>query len=174
MQVNKKRLIQNILLLLIVGSLILFISTREEDGAELHKTLYDKSFGDEVTQITIHVEGHDDVVIQNKGKAWNVVKPTEFEADVEKVQLLFTLLSENADSSYDIKGKDLASFGLDKDRLSIRFNTVKLVFGNYNQVTQQRYILKGERMFLVAETISPLMRLGADGFKSKLNGNTQK
>ena len=165
MLTNKKRLIQNLLLLLIIGGLVFFISTREENKGKQYQTLYDNSFGDEVTEITIHQEGRDDVVIQNKGKTWSVVKPTEFTADIEKVQLLFTLLSENAESSYDIKGKDLASYGLDKDRLSIRFNTTKLVFGNYNQVTQQRYILKGEIMYLVAETISPIMRLGADGFK---------
>ena len=94
-----------------------------------------------------------------------MVKPNSFVADKERIRHLFTLLSESAEVSYDIKGKDLANYGLDKDKLSISFNGVKMIFGKLNEISHKRYILKGDRMYLISETISGLMMLGEEGFK---------
>ncbi len=162
---NKKRLLLNIVLLVVVAGLIAFITTRKEDTGETYKTLYDTSIGDDAKELVIHVEGQDDVVIQLENDVWKVVKPSTFVADKDKIRHLFTLLSENAESSYDIKDKDLASYGLDKDELSISFNGVKMIFGKLNEVTGKRFILKGDRMYLISETVSGLMMMGEEGFK---------
>jgi len=158
-------LILNLLLLLVVVGLVLFVYTREADTSGQFGTLYDKSIGNDAREIVIHVEGKEDVVLQNQNNIWKLVKPVEFIADKAKVQHLFTLLSENAESNYPIEGKDLAEYGLDKDRLSISFNGVKIVFGNLNTVTQQRFILKGETLYLIDEAVSGVMQSGADAFK---------
>lgn len=160
-----KRLVQNLILLSIVATLVAFITMRDDDTTELYSTLYDKSIGDEATEIVIHAEDAEDVVLQNTAEQWKVIKPEQFDADKEKVRLLFTLLSENADTSYDISDKNLVDFGLDKDKLSVSFNGVKLVFGDYNEVSQKRYVLKGDKMYLISETVSGLLESGADSFK---------
>ena len=162
---NTKRLIQNLLLLLVVAALALFIASREEQPTDLHQTLYDKSIGDDAKEVIIHSQGREDVVLKNENDVWKVVKPSEFLADKDRVRHLFTLLAENADTSYDIKGKDLANYGLDKDRLSVSFNGVKIIFGKLNEVTGNRYMLKGDKMYLVAETVSGLMEMGEEGFR---------
>ncbi len=164
---NKKRLIQNLVLLLAVAGLVAFVSLKNHDTGELHKTLYDKSIGDDAKEVVIHSEGREDLVLQLEGKIWKVVRPTEFIADRDKVRHLFTLLSENADSQYDVEDKDLAQYGLDKDRLSVSFNGVKIIFGKLNEITQKRFMLKGNKIYLVEETVSGLMEMGADAFKSK-------
>ncbi len=163
--IASKRLIQNIILLSIVAALVAFIMLRDEDAKELYSTLYDKAIGDEATQIVIHAEGAEDVVLENIEGQWKVTKPKQFDADQDKVRHLFTLLSENADTSYDIADKNLSDFGLDKDKLSVSFNGVKLVFGDYNEVSQKRYVLKGNKMYLISETVSGLLESGADSFK---------
>lgn len=166
---NKTRLIQNTILVAIVAALAVFVWTKNQasknDTSHLSATLYDKSIGDEATEVLIHVKDREDILIKNINDVWTVVKPIEFIADKEQVRHLFTILSENAESSYDIAGKDLASYGLDDDRLSISFNQVKLIFGKYNSVTQKRYIRKGDKMYLVSETISGLLQAGVDAFK---------
>jgi len=162
---NAKRLLQNLLLFIVVIGLAVFVVTRKEEVGDLQTTLYDKSIGDDAKEVIIHFEGHEDVVLQNNDNVWRVVKPVEFLADKSKVHHLFTLLSENADSRYDAKGKDLVAYGLDKDRLSVSFNGVKIIFGKLNEVTQKRFMLKGETIFLVQETVSGLLEMGADGFK---------
>ena len=163
--VNKKRLLLNLALLIIVAGLVGFIVSQDKEKGDQFKTLYDKSIGDDAKELLIHIEGKDDVVIQQKDNIWTVVKPNKFIADKDKVRQLFTLLSENAESNYDIKGKDLSSYGLDRDKLSISFNGVKMIFGKLNEVTGKRFILKGDRMYLISETISGLMRMGDAGFR---------
>ncbi len=153
------------MLLLVVVGLAAFIATREEDTGPQYKTLYDKAIGDDAQEIIIHKEGHEDVILQNKNNTWSVVKPSQFKADPAKVRHLFTLLSENAESHYPIAGKDLAEYGLEKDRLSVSFNGVKYLFGNLNTVTMQRFILKGDTLYLISETVSGQMEMGEDSFK---------
>lgn len=162
---NKKRLLQNLLLLIVVIGLVAFIVTKKEGGGDLYATLYDKSIGDNAKEVVIHAEGREDVMLQNNNNEWKVIKPSEFIADKSKVHHLFTLLSENAESSYDIEGKDLVAYGLDKDRLSVSFNGVKIIFGKLNEVTQKRFLLKGKKIYLVEETVSGLLEMGEDSFK---------
>lgn len=162
---NNKRFIQNLVLLLVVASLIVFITTRNNKEEKLFSTLYDEAIGNEAKEVVIHSEGRKDVVLRNKDNIWKVVAPETFIADKSKVQHLFTLLSENAESRYDIKNKNLASYGLEKDRLSVSFNGVKIIFGKLNDVTRKRYLRKGDTMYLVEETVSGLMEMGADAFK---------
>ncbi len=164
---NKKRLLLNLVLLAVVVALIFLVVTHKESTGDLHKTLYDKSIGDDAKELLIHFEGQADVVLKLENDIWKVTKPSSFVADKDKVRHLFTLLSENAESSYDLKGKDLASYGLDKDKLSVSFNGVKMIFGKLNEITQKRFILKGDRIYLVAETVSGLMMMGEEGFKPK-------
>jgi len=172
---NKKRLIQNTTLIVIISLLAVFLwvqhQSSKNDTSHLSSTLYDKSIGDEAREILIHVKDREDILIKNVNDVWTVVKPIEFVADKEQVRHLFTILSENAESSYDIEGKDLVSYGLDEDRLSISFNQVKLIFGKYNTVAQKRYIRKADKMYLVSETISGLLQAGVDAFKIT-NSNT--
>lgn len=162
---NSKRFIQNLLLLTLVGGLIFFVTTKKDEPAGLHSTLYDKSIGDKAIDIIIHSEGREDVVLKNENNIWKVVKPKEFIADKAKVQHLFTLLSENADSHYDIKDKDLVAYGLEKDRLSVSFNGVKIIFGKLNDVVRKRYLRKADQIYLVEETVSGLLEMGSDAFK---------
>ncbi len=162
---TSKRLVQNLILLSIVAALVAFIMMRDEDTQELYSTLYDKSIGDEATEIVIHAEGAEDVVLKSIEGQWKVTAPEQFDADKDKVRHLFTLLSENADTSYDIADKNLADFGLDKEKLSVSFNGVKLTFGDYNEVSHKRYVLKEEKMYLISETVSGLLESGADSFK---------
>lgn len=168
---NKKRLIQNLFLIAVIAVLGYFLWAQKEanknDTSHLSSTLYDKSIGDEATEILIHVEGRDDILLKNIDDVWTVVQPEEFIADKDQVRHLFTILSENAETSYGLEGKDLAQYGLDEDRLSISFNDVKLVFGEYNPVSQKRFIRKADKMYLVSETITGLLQTGVDAFRMK-------
>lgn len=161
----KKRLLINGLMLLLVVGLAVFIASREPNTEKQYKTLYDKAIGENAKEIIIHVEGREDVVLQNKDKSWQVIKPSQFKADSAKVRHLFTLLSENAESNYPIAGKDLAEYGLDKERLSVSFNGIKYIFGKLNTVTMQRFIRKGDTLYLISETVSGLMEMGEESFK---------
>ena len=162
---NKKRLIQNIALLLLLAALILFVTYY--NSAKDNNTLHDKAIGEEATEVIIHSEGREDILIQNQDGIWQGIKPEEFIVDKDKMRHLFTLLSEDAKTSYDVRGKDLASYGLDQNRLSVSFNGVRMIFGDLNSISQKRYILKGDKIYLISETVFGLLQSGIDGFKKQ-------
>lgn len=169
MTVNGKRLFLNLFLLFVVAALIWFVINENTGESDAVETLYDQSMGDDVTSVVIHVAPHDDIHIENTGhednRIWKIAQPIQVEADKSKVRLLFTLLTDPISSSYDAKGKDLSKYGLDKDDTSISFNGVTLILGDLNKVSQTRYILKGDKIYLIAETVSGMLGLGVDGFK---------
>jgi len=152
-------------LLLVIAGLVAFIATRQEDTSELHATLYDPAIGDEAHEVIIHAEGRPDVVLKQEDSRWKVVKPSQFIADTAKVHHLFTLLSENAESHYSINAKDWARYGLDKERLSVSFNGVKIIFGEYNEVAHKRYLRKGDTLYLVEETVAGMLKRGEEAFR---------
>lgn len=162
---NKKRLILNLVLVLLLATLVLFVVYYK--GANDNNTLYDEAIGEEATEVIIHSEGHENIVIQNKDGVWMVTKPEEFVADQDKMRHLFTLLSEDAKTNYDVRGKDLASYGLDQNRLSVSFNGIRMIFGDLNAISQKRYILKGDKIYLISETVFGLLQSGVDGFKKQ-------
>ncbi|MEH6457238.1 MAG: DUF4340 domain-containing protein [Cocleimonas sp.] len=172
---NKKRFIQNLILIAVIAAIGYFLWAQKEveknDTRHLAPTLYDKSIGDEATQILIHVKNRADILLKNIDDVWMVVQPEEFVADKDQVRHLFTILSENAETSFDLEGKDLVQYGLDEDRISLSFNNVKLVFGEYNPVSQKRYIRKANKMYLVSETVTGLLQTGLDAFRMKEENN---
>jgi len=180
MTANKKRLFINLFLFVIVGGLLWFVLTQQRKTGVATETLFDQSMGDDVTKVVIKIKDQDELHIENKrqnvdqsgSKQWVISQPIQAPADKDKVRLLFTLLTDPVTSSYDVAGKDLANYGLDKENLSISFNGVKLILGKINPVSQNRYVLKDDKIYLIAETVSSLLLEGVDGFK-KPNTKTE-
>ncbi len=166
---TKKRFILNGLLLLTIGGLIGFIYQQSNQTIKIN-FLYDKSMGNEIHSILIYhhkaESSSDDSTIKLKKMAnkWLVTKPIEVEADQRKIQHLMTLLSERIDASYPVTEKDWATFGLDKERVSITFNGVKIQFGALNPISHKRYLRKGNTVYIVTETVYGLLIGGVDGF----------
>ncbi len=167
-----RRLILNGLLLLIVLGLVWFI-IQSSNKTRAMDSLYDHSMGNEIHSIVIHYQKTEamDVEIKLKKIAnqWRMINPTNRSIDERKIKHLTTLFSDPIDASYPIEGKDLSVFGLDKERVSITFNGVKIEFGSLNPISHKRYLRKGDRIYLVAETIYGLLIGGVDGFMPIIN-----
>ncbi len=166
---TKKRFILNGLLLLAIGGLIGFIDQQSNQVIKIN-SLYDESMGNEIHSISIYHykadSSSDDSTIKLKKVAnkWLIIKPIEREADQRKIQHLMTLLSERIDASYPVAGKDLVTFGLDKERVSVTFNGVKIQFGVLNPISHKRYLRKDNTVYIVTETVYGLLIGGVAGF----------
>ncbi|MCK5917991.1 MAG: hypothetical protein KAG34_06180 [Cocleimonas sp.] len=164
-----KRLILNGLLLLTILTLLWFINLQYKQTEKID-SLYDESMGNEIHSISIFRQNksetskHSNIELKKVDNKWLMTKPIEGEADQRKIKHLMTLLSEHIDASYPIKGKNLATFGLDEERLSVSFNGVKIQFGVLNPISHKRYLRKGNTVYIVAETVYGLLIGGADDF----------
>lgn len=95
---------------------------------------------------------------KREGDQWRLVQPQQIAANPVKVRQLFTLLDEKVESSYPSAGKDLSAYGLDPAELSLTINGYKLVLGNTNPVSNNRYILNAGQIQLVNEAVYSLLQ----------------
>jgi len=163
----QKYLVLNGLLLGSILSLLWFINQPSTQNRIV--SLYDEAMGHEIHSISIY---HQQILKQKPhstrieikkiaGK-WQIIKPIRADADTKKIQHLMTLLSDSISAHYPVKGKDLSLFGLDKERVSVSFNQIKIEFGSLNPITHKRYLRKGETIYIVSETVYGLLVRGVD------------
>jgi hypothetical protein len=95
---------------------------------------------------------------KREGDQWRLVQPQQIAANPVKVRQLLTLLDEKVESSYPSAGKDLSAYGLDPAELSLSINGYKLVLGNTNPVSNNRYILNAGQIQLVNEAVYSLLQ----------------
>lgn len=167
---SNRRLVFNGFLLLLVLGLVWFI-TQQSNKRVMIDSLYDKAMGDEIHSIIIHypkIENKqsimEEIQLKKIANQWRMIKPINTPIDERKIKHLTTLLSDPITASYSIKDKNLSDFGLGAEQVSIRFNGVKIQLGSLNPISHQRYVQKGEHIFLVAETIYGLLIGGIGGF----------
>lgn len=84
---------------------------------------------------------------------WQMVAPQQHPASVNQIRQLFTLLNEPVVAVYDSAGKDLAQYGLQPARLTLRFNNHQFVLGAINTVSGSRYVLHDNKIKLVSEAV---------------------
>lgn len=96
--------------------------------------------------------------LKREGEQWYLAQPVVAEANAIKLRQLVTLLDEKVEASYNRANKDLNTYGLASRELSVSFNGHQLVFGDTNPVSNHRYILNGEQIQLVNETIYSLLK----------------
>ena len=165
-----KRIIINVVLLLIVaglGWLVYLQLQKDQQGAE---TLYHDDIGESLTRLSINLPGESEIVIVAKDideGLWDIIKPTQVPANKQSLQHLFTLLGEPILAEYALEGKDLGTFGLAESAIRLRFNSVEYHLGKLNPINHRRYVLLKDRILMVNETVYELLMRGVDGFKEK-------
>ena len=102
-------------------------------------------------------EGVSQLALKRDGEQWYLTQPVLAEANPIKVRQLATLLDEKVEASYPRTNKDLTRYGLEPRQRMISFNGNELVLGDMNPVSNYRYILNGEHIQLVNETIYSLL-----------------
>jgi len=110
----------------------------------------------QVTRIVIPRE-HGDIVLARQAHSWLMEKPYALPAHDFRVQTLLGLLQMPVSQSYATDELDLAQFDLNPARASIRFNDKEIRFGKSNPVNNKRYILSENRIYLLDDTLYPLV-----------------
>lgn len=158
-----KRLILNMVLLLVVVALAAFVyfkNTRPDDTPKL--TNLDR---DQVKQIVI-VRDKGDILFSKQHDRWYMNRPYAIAAEEFRIKRLLDLLDEPVDKAYAVKAVDLQSFALDKPRAVIRFDDTEIRMGKTNPVNGKRYIQVGDKLYLISENIYPLIASQPSSFVS--------
>ncbi len=148
------RLLLNLLLLIFVLSLITImrlVSNQPSDATSL--LALDR---DAVNRITIK-RPQNDIILEKQGSDWIMRAPHHTRAHAFRINRLLDLTEVTDDNSYDINGLHLASYGLAPPRAEILFNDHLIQFGGSNPVNHKRYIRSQDRLFLINDSLYPLI-----------------
>lgn len=112
----------------------------------------------------IHIEHNKKSIKTSKlGDTWNIKEPIHAEADEFRIHTILSILSAADNDYYDINKTDYEKFNLDKPLATLTLNQQKFLFGSTSSVNNKRYVLTNKKLFLIDDTIYPLI---ASGFKN--------
>ena len=150
-----KRNLLNLGLLLLIGVLVLLAVY--EPGIEAPKenpTLLDIP-RDAVTHILIERQGQETVELKRAANgSWNLLQPIAIGASEFRISSLLRITEQKSLGSYPADQERLAKFKLDTPRVNLTLNDkVKIAFGDNTPLDQRRYVLVGDKVHLVSDTL---------------------
>lgn len=150
----QSRILLNVLMLISVLALAIAAWFVYQDK---HAVQYLSSLpATEVKRIVIPRE-HGDIVLVANAEGWRMQQPFAMPAHAFRVQSLLKLLQTPVTQSYSASELDLAQLGLMPSRASIRFNDREIHFGKSNPVNHKRYLLSEDRVYLLNDSLYPLV-----------------
>ncbi len=102
---------------------------------------------DGVNVIRVMREGIPEIVLERAGKRWKQTAPFAARTDGSQAGRLLELLAAQSQTSFP--AENLARFGLDKPFARVIVGTQEFAFGTQNTLTQEQYVLVGDRVHLV-------------------------
>lgn len=162
----KSRWLVNLLLLLIVGGIGAFIYLRPKPpvAAPVSYEVSTLKIGD-INHISVEPLGKAPVTFDKVDGLWRLSKPLDARADQFLVQRILSLVA--AQSRQRFAASDLAKFGLDTPRLTLRFDQNVFSFGTFNPVTEEQYVLFNQQIFMIPSTYADAAQIQVNEFLDK-------
>lgn len=141
----RARWLVNLLLVAVVAALAAYaLLGRDEDSGQRALTNMASSV---VQRIVIEPEGMEPIELAREGDNWFVIRPLRARANSTQIERLLDLLAVRAGEP--MPAADLQRFDLDRPSLRVRFDDTTIAFGTLNPLTQEQYVLVGDRVFMI-------------------------
>ena len=150
------------LIILLVG---LYWSNNHSDAPSSPDTKLTHLDSETVEHIIISQANRAEITLDKTAGQWQLTAPLTAHANPTRINLLLSLLTINTGRQQAItKGQDLSPFGLTKDSVSLTLGQQHFLFGNIEPISQHRYVLHNDTLYLLEDTISPLLNTNASSF----------
>lgn len=118
-----------------------------------------------VQTITIERAQQNPIEITRNQYGWQLERPFVANASNSRINMMLSLLDTVPSRQFAIDDSmDLSAYGLAEPALTLQFNTTSFAFGDTEQLSGQRYIRNNDDIYLVNDTLSPLLQASASGF----------
>ena len=91
------------------------------------------------------------VIFKKSTESWDMIEPVKGRADQFSVQKIISIVATS--SSEKLPSNDLAKYGLDKPTMKLKLihkgQEEEFIFGTYNSVTEDQYLLYKENVYLI-------------------------
>lgn len=153
------RILLNLGLIVLLSALIgLAVFNNSE---EIQTSSFSSLKVDDVSDITIKYK-QKTIEVSKQANTWNIAQPS-VEADEFRIYAVLSILSAAQNNYYDIDISDYKKFSLDKPLATLTLNEQTFRFGSISSVNKKRYVLTNNKLFLIDDTIYPLI---VSGFKN--------
>ncbi len=152
----KNRWLINIILLVMVLSISLFLflkPTKIKQTKQFSISTFNLSDFD---SIKIDFPSRASVIFKKSTESWDMIEPVKGRADQFSVQKIISIVATS--SSEKLPSDDLAKYGLDKPTMKLKLihkgQEEEFIFGTYNSVTEDQYLLYKENVYLISGSYS--------------------
>ncbi|PID50141.1 MAG: hypothetical protein CR991_03015 [Proteobacteria bacterium] len=90
---------------------------------------------------------------ERDANAWRMLAPKFLPANAFRIRQLLTLLEEPVEATYPVATANLEQYGLADGKVRLRINGEDLWLGSLNPVSGARYILQGDQVKLLKESV---------------------
>ncbi len=148
----KNKWLINIILLVMVLSISLFLflkPTKIKQTKQFSISTFNLSDFD---SIKIDFPSRASVILKKSSESWDMIEPVKGRADQFSVQKIISIVATS--SSEKLPSNDLAKYGLDKPTMKLKLihkgQEEEFIFGTYNSVTEDQYLLYKENVYLIS------------------------
>ena len=159
----KSSYLTNLVLIIILG-LLYWLNTQEPDHQQAPPAL-SKISAKSINQIIISQSKRDDIILAKHAEQWQLTQPIQVAANPTRINLLLSLLNMHSRRQQPVLDpKNLEQFGFDDNSTRLQLGEQLFAFGNLEPISQQRYMLHNNVIYLIDDTISPLLNTRANSF----------
>lgn len=121
---------------------------------------------DEVGHVLIRRPGDDDIMLERRGGQWHMTAPIQAPANEFRIEPLLRVVEATSHARFEPAPGDLARYGLDRPRASLRIGDVRIEFGDTEPIDHRRYLRIGAEVHLVDDHYLHRLQAGWPSFVS--------
>ena len=152
----KNHWVINIILLLIVLSISLFLFLKPSEIKQKKQFAISAFNLSDFDSIKVDFPSRASVILKKGIESWEMLEPIKGRADQFSVQKIISIVATS--SSEKLPSNDLAKYGLDKPIVKLKLIHKGLeeefIFGTYNSVTEDQYLLYKDNVYLISSAYS--------------------
>ena len=152
----KNRWLINIILLVIVLSISLFLFLKPAKIKQTKQFSISTFNLSDFDSIKVDFPSKASVILKKSSESWDMIEPVKARADQFSVQKIISIVATS--SSEKLPSNDLAKYGLDKPTMKLKLihkgQEEEFIFGTYNSVTEDQYLLYKDNVYLISGSYS--------------------
>ncbi len=158
----KSRYLINFVLLFLV--LVLFWFLNKPSPTSRQNTVSEIT-QNEITNIVISRSGLDTITLQKHDTGWQLISPLQAPANNTRIKLLLSLLTTPIYAQLNqVDSAKLIQLGFNDASTIVQFNDYIFQFGTTEPISQHRYILHNNSVYLIDDNVAPLLKANAASF----------
>ena len=153
----------NLILITVLAGLYWFIN--DELTSTTATTPLTNITNEAIHHITISQMNRADIVLKKLKQQWQLITPITARANQNRIKILLSILTiQPYRQQTIIAGQNLSQFGINKDSTNLVLNDHHFIFGDIEPIEQRRYVQHNNDLYLLEDTISPLLNTSASSF----------